>query len=1609
MNRFNISGLRARLIVCVALVTGAPPTKAEIGHLLFVYGDLTVVSKSGTSRAGTKNLPIEQGDTILSVNGGAQVRMVDGAMVIVRENSEIRFDRYKFESKARESDDALLSIVKGGLRSITGLLGQRSKEKYKVATPTATIGIRGTDKEIRVVLPPAPGGQPIAPPGTYAKLNVQVGNPSQLLMANAAGGITISPNQVGFSPSTGSPPVILPSIPPFLAGALAPQPAAKKAAAAPAAKSQSAGPAGGTQSSQQGASSSGENQQASSTGSNESTASNQGGSNQAQSQPSQQGASGSGLSQQASSGASGESGATGPGGPTQGQSQIASAQQTGAATSTSAPPEGAAALSPVPVQSLTTAGVSTVVSAPEPPRVVAVPTTVEIAGAAIPLSVTPVATLPATQSAVIVPLPTPQITTLTTVTASTTTSSGTVQTLSETTQTLTQGNLVYDVVNQTTTDSTTGVVTSAGTSVSGSQITITQDYGLLAEAESVLVRSSYDGIAAVLAVVGGADSVLSASSLSSLSSGYLGTTGVSGSIAGDASVVAGLASINLSLSASNFTSATTAKNTADALVGNSTSGVVKFYTDNATFRDSQAAAAYAAMNSANQSLQATYSALNTEKLNADSSASSLTSYQSLAAAKKTSADTKLLSLQSLVTQISSIDIVLSGKENIALSMSDLLATVSTVLADANNYTLQAKTAQAAGDYTSAATMYEAAKTERIRADNLYAIAQKLQSVITDKNTLATLQSELASLLVNANASKQSGDQSVILTTSKLAELNTYLTQVQQQAVVAQYTNPANATTERFGHVVFGSKSESPESALSSVAQTRANTSYVLDGGRNLVELKNAPFISQWLSVPDIDYSSANIKISGGTANESSGNTFVDSSNGSIYYGRWAGPTLTVDNQAGTVNTYALGSQSLHWLIGYSPAENYARSLQGTASYSLVGNTKPTDMAGNLGALSSASLSANFNSQQVTAAVNVDIASKSLALTTATMSIGVNNTFSQDYATVSCSGAGCGSSYWDGRLSGQFFGANALYAGLGYRMNTMNSTYTGLGDSIQGVALFKTDSAPELKYGINLVHGYLAYSYSSGSYLSSPLLTRAESYSIAPYDYTLASVSGGTYPLHFEDGERSVSVNAPVSVGYSTVALNGGEWATYGRGEPQGATNVELQVLPIDSAAGAYQKISGPYSWVSGPYASSPFAPFALTTTATYQFGGGWVENNGGGAGTYDPAATSLTVDFNRQKVALNISGVVPFAGSNVNFTLSHPDMGLVGESFSSSSANYDAQFSASINGSGQLASSLSGSLLGTGLQGAGVSFSISDHSNTGGPSAIGSVVFKAGTTQTLEPFHVGLMAVGTSFAEYVSNPGDLSYMVRPAVTTASRAVFTANGYFKTFDTSLPKNISNTSMFPMQLGFVETALVDMGSDAATGITWGRYSPGGSMENVIMLERTSSTPTYSSRSSMGPTGEGWHAIFSAVQNSVPSIPITGYHAYTFAGGTLPTDTNGYIASVVPTATLNADFSKQVVHVTVPQFSLKDSAGAVQSTWSANTTSGGVPIVRGSYFGASTGAGNLAVTSTATGTVSGRLGGVFVGDFNAAGAGAMIGYSLNAGGSSGTTVSGVSAFRK
>jgi hypothetical protein len=114
------------------------------GVAQFIAGDVNVRRADGGTTPLVKGKDIESGQAILTgASGRAQVRFTDGGLVSLQPNTEFKVANYVDKADPKE-DRFLVDLLRGSMRAITGLIGKRNRENYKVTTTTATIGIRGS-------------------------------------------------------------------------------------------------------------------------------------------------------------------------------------------------------------------------------------------------------------------------------------------------------------------------------------------------------------------------------------------------------------------------------------------------------------------------------------------------------------------------------------------------------------------------------------------------------------------------------------------------------------------------------------------------------------------------------------------------------------------------------------------------------------------------------------------------------------------------------------------------------------------------------------------------------------------------------------------------------------------------------------------------------------------------------------------------------------------------------------------------------------------------------------------------------------------------------------------------------------------------------------------------------------------------------------------------------------------------------------------------------------------------------------------------------------------------------------------------------------------------
>ncbi|MBI1397587.1 MAG: hypothetical protein GC151_16560 [Betaproteobacteria bacterium] len=142
-------------ILLLLLVSSLTPAFAaqepQAGQATSVTGVVSVQRSNGAMGIVGRGSTVRSGDTVFTQpESRVVIEMQDGARLTIRPSSQFRIENYRYVPDKPQEDNMFLRLVKGGLRTLTGLLGKRRPTAFQLNTGTATIGVRGTDFLTRI-------------------------------------------------------------------------------------------------------------------------------------------------------------------------------------------------------------------------------------------------------------------------------------------------------------------------------------------------------------------------------------------------------------------------------------------------------------------------------------------------------------------------------------------------------------------------------------------------------------------------------------------------------------------------------------------------------------------------------------------------------------------------------------------------------------------------------------------------------------------------------------------------------------------------------------------------------------------------------------------------------------------------------------------------------------------------------------------------------------------------------------------------------------------------------------------------------------------------------------------------------------------------------------------------------------------------------------------------------------------------------------------------------------------------------------------------------------------------------------------------------------------
>lgn len=197
----------AALLLAGLLAAGLAQAGQVAGTVVHLSGPLLDRKADGTVKVLGLKSEVESGDVLVAEKTTyAQIRFIDNGEITLKPDTTFRIENFAYEAGKPDADSAAFSLIKGGLRSITGLLGKRSKEKFSLKTPSATIGIRGTTFIAQFV--PADAQASELPPGLHLEVT-----DGAIVVTNAGGSQGFQAGQFGYVPGVNQAPIVVPRNP----------------------------------------------------------------------------------------------------------------------------------------------------------------------------------------------------------------------------------------------------------------------------------------------------------------------------------------------------------------------------------------------------------------------------------------------------------------------------------------------------------------------------------------------------------------------------------------------------------------------------------------------------------------------------------------------------------------------------------------------------------------------------------------------------------------------------------------------------------------------------------------------------------------------------------------------------------------------------------------------------------------------------------------------------------------------------------------------------------------------------------------------------------------------------------------------------------------------------------------------------------------------------------------------------------------------------------------------------------------------------------------------------------------------------------------------------
>lgn len=133
-----------RCVLALLLCAGTANAGEAIGTVKTLRGEVSVV-RNGSSMPALAGMRLQEADKLVTgADSSVGIALQDDTLISLGARSATQLNQFRYDPVKRDGS-MLVSVIKGTMRFVTGLLGKQNHSAVGIRTPTATIGMRGTD------------------------------------------------------------------------------------------------------------------------------------------------------------------------------------------------------------------------------------------------------------------------------------------------------------------------------------------------------------------------------------------------------------------------------------------------------------------------------------------------------------------------------------------------------------------------------------------------------------------------------------------------------------------------------------------------------------------------------------------------------------------------------------------------------------------------------------------------------------------------------------------------------------------------------------------------------------------------------------------------------------------------------------------------------------------------------------------------------------------------------------------------------------------------------------------------------------------------------------------------------------------------------------------------------------------------------------------------------------------------------------------------------------------------------------------------------------------------------------------------------------------------